>query len=188
MYYETKRKENKMSKRLKDLPHGRLLKQMLNVMSLFAKTYPSKVPEFSKEFFDLVAKYNSDVHNFRILPVKGEDVVVVGSIFATKEELEGIAAAFGIINLKFMESDKLSNLANLVNSERCIGVIMGGAPHSLPENVEVNFKEKFFPATVGDKRRITKNSFAEAIKKLMEYRTKLHIIEDKRNKSAQSSN
>lgn len=177
-----------MSKRLKDLPHGKLLKQMLNVMSLFAKTYPSKVPEFSKDFFELVVKYNSDVHNFRILPVKGEYVVVVGNIYATKEELGNIAATFGIINLKFIENDKLSNISDLVPSERCIGVIIGGAPHSLPENVEKNYSHKFFSAIVGDKRRITKNSFSDAIKKLMEYRTKLHIIEDKRNKSAQSSN
>ncbi len=188
MYYETKRKENKMSRKLKKLPHGKTLQQMLNMMTLFAKKYPSKVPEFSKECIELIAKYNDDTHNFHILPVKGEYVVVIGNIYTTKEELECIAASFGIIKLKFIESDKLTNLESLVDSERCIGVIMGGAPHSLPGNVEVNFKEKFFPATVGDKRRITKKSFETAIENLMKYRTRLHIIEDKRNKSAQSSN
>lgn len=179
-----------MSRRLSDLPHGKLLKQMLKTMSLFARTYPSKVPEFSKEFYELVAKYNDDTHNLNILPVKGEYVVVIGNIYATKEELGDIAAQFGIINLKFVENDKLSNVADMISSERCIGVVIGGAPHSLPENIEKNYSHKFFPAVVAEKRKITKHSFETAIEKLMLYRTKLHMekeIERSRTKS-QASN
>jgi hypothetical protein len=177
-----------MSKRLKDLPHGKTLQQMLNMMTLFAKTYPSKVPEFSKELIELFAKYNDDTHNLHILPVKGEYVVVVGNIYAKKEELMDISKAFGIINLKFIENDKLSNLADLVSSDKCIGVVIGGAPHSLPENVEKNYSHKFFPAIVAEKRKITKQSFEVAIENLMKYRTRLHIENEKSRKKSQASN
>ncbi len=165
-----------MSGKIKDLPYGSQIRTFMSEIFKIAKTSPIKIPYILEELRNKLVELDKKDVGPSILLSKGEYVLVIGTLNIRKEEISSICKEFAIKDVRFFDDyDKMSGIEDVISSSRCVAVICGPVPHSLPNEVISKYDEKIFKARVSGKLKITRGSFLETIEKMMLDRTKKHL-------------